>query len=466
MWVVWQSPHRSDLATFGAFAAAVLTIAAGPIAWAKNIGARRHGGESRQRELDHIADLLGAVVMDQWTRAALDRRLQPEPIPVRWARPSQPFAGPVSAAAGSRQFPPLPGLHATRRRELQNGQLWDLHAIYGGLGSGRMMIVGTPGSGKSGAAVLLVLAALKHRAQVPEKDRPLMPVPVMFTLHGWDPNTQRVEDWLASQLQQTYPLFTGKGGAEDAAQLIRAGRVAAILDGLDEIADELQPVALRALSQQAVFRVVVLARSAKIAAAAKHGLLEGAVALELQDIDPSAAADYLAHIQLDPAPYGWRELIRRLRQAPESPIAKALSSPLALTLVRDTYHSGDDVRELLNFCDAARQGGPREDIEDHLLDRVLPAAYTPRPGEAPPRYEVQAVQHAMRYIAARMNQDGTRDLAWWRIPSWTSAAPRVIATGLLIGLVAGLGACFGESSRPGSGPSAGSCWGSRSRSRS
>jgi hypothetical protein len=438
VWVVWRSPHRSDLATFGAFAAAVVTIAAGQIAWAKNIGVRRHSGERQQRALDRVADLLSNAVKDQWTRAALDRRLQPEPIAVRWARPSRPFAGPVSAAADSRQFPPLPGLTAARRRDLRTGQLWDLHAVYGGLGSGRLMIVGTPGSGKSGAAVLLVLAALRHREQAPEKDRPLVPVPVMFTLHGWDPNTQRIEDWLASRLQQTYPLFAGQGGA-DGTRLVRAGRVAVILDGLDEIAAKLRPVVLQALSQQAAFRVVLLARSAEIAAAARHGLLEGAVALELQGIDPPAAADYLMRVQLDPAPRGWRELVGRLRQAPDSPIAKALSSPLALTLVRDTYRSGDDVRELLNFCDAARHGVLREDIEDHLLDRVLPAAYAPRPGEPAPRYDLQAAQHALGYIAARMNQDSTRDLAWWRIPAWASAAPRVIATGLVVGLAVGLG---------------------------
>ena len=462
MWVVWQSPHRSDLATFGAFAAAVVTIAAGQIAWAKNIGVRWRSGESQQRALDRMADLLSNAVRDQWTRAALDRRLQPEPITVRWARPSQPFAGPVSAAADSRQFPPLPGLTAARRRDLHTGQLWDLHAVYGGLGSGRMMIVGTPGSGKSGAAVLLVLAALKHREQVTEEVRPLVPVPVMFTLHGWDPNTQRFEDWLASQLQQTYPLFGGKGGAEEGAQLVRAGRVAVILDGLDEIAAELRPVVLQALSQQAAFRVVLLARSAEIAVAAKHGLLEGAVALELKDIDPSAAADYLTRVQLDPAPRGWRELIGRLRQAPDSPIAKALSSPLALTLVRDTYRDGDDVRELLNFCDAARHDVLREDIEDHLLDRVLPAAYAARPGEPPPRYDLQAAQHALGYIAARMNQDGTRDLAWWRIPAWASAAPRVIATGLVVGLAVGLGGGLGAGLAAGLG--AGAAPGSGSRS--
>ena len=436
MWVVWRSPHRSDLATFGAFAAAVVTIAAGQIAWARNIGVSRHN--ESQRALDRVADLLSTAVKDQWTRAALARRLQPEPIAVRWARPSRPFAGTVSAATDSRQFQPLPGLTAVRRCDLRTGQLWDLHAVYGGLGSGRLIIVGAAGSGKTGAALLLVLAALKHREQALEEARPLVPVPVMFTLHGWDPNTQRIENWLASRLQQTYPLFAGKGGA-DGTQLVKAGRVAVILDGLDEIAAELRPVILRALSQQAAFRVVLLARNAEIAAAAKDSLLEGAVALELQDIDPSAAADYLTRVQLDPAPRGWRDLVGRLRQAPDSPIAKALSSPLALTLIRDTYRSGDDVRELLNFCDAVRHGVPREDIEDHLLDRVLPAAYAPRPGEPVPRYDLRAAQDTLAYIAARMNQDSTRDLAWWRIPAWASTAPRVIATGLVVGLAVGLG---------------------------
>jgi hypothetical protein len=129
---------------------------------------------------------------------------------------------------------------------LRGGRLRDLHAVYGGLGSGRLVIVGAPGSGKSGAAVLLVLAALEHRQQVPETDRQRVPVPVMFTLHGWDPNTQRVGDWLAARLQETYPLFAGKGGRAEAAALVGAGRIAVILDGLDEIAEELRPVALRA----------------------------------------------------------------------------------------------------------------------------------------------------------------------------------------------------------------------------
>ena len=94
-----------------------------------------------------------------------------------------------------------------------------------------------------------------------------MPVPVMVTPHGWDPNTQRAQDWLAGRLQQTYvPLFAGKSGAEKATELLAAGKVAVFLDGLDEIPEVLRPVALRALSQ-AAFRVVVLTRSTEMAAA-------------------------------------------------------------------------------------------------------------------------------------------------------------------------------------------------------
>ncbi len=441
VWGVWRSPHRDDLSTFGAFAVAVIVPMVSLIIYLTKVRQRGDAGPGdagQGRMLNELADALAGAVTEQWTRAAAERRLlQPEPIPVHWVRSSRPLAGPVSAAAKSRRFPPVPGLPAAGLDQLRNGGLQDLHAVYGGLGSGRLVIVGTPGSGKSGAAVLLILAALKHRAQMPKKDR--QRVPVLFTVHGWDPSTQQVGDWLAERLQQTYPLFAGRGGKAAAAELVRATRIAVILDGLDEIPEELRPAALQALSDKADFRVVVLGRSDETAAASRLTFLVGAVALELQDVDPKVAADYLTNVQRDPAPAGWGELTNRLRRAPGSPIARALSLPLTLTLVRDTYRGGDDVRELLDFCDAAGHGVSREDIEDYLLDRVLPAAYAPRPGEAPPRYELQAAQRALGQIAARMNQDGTRDLAWWRIPAWASAAPRVIATGLVFGLLFGLG---------------------------
>ena len=440
LYFVYRSRQRSDLEAFVALAISVGTVAAGWIAWAWRARISRSGDAVAAEGLDQLTDLLARAVKDQWTGAASDRGLlEPTPIPVRWHKPSLPVAGPVLAAVGSKRFPPLPGLPAVGRQRLRAGQIRDLHAVYGGLGSGRLVIAGAPGSGKSGAAVLLVLAALKHREQVSAADCPLVPVPVMFPLGEWDPNTQRVQDWIAGQLRQTYPLlFAGKRGAEKAAALLAEGKVAVILDGLDEIPEELRPDALRAISQQATFRLVVLTRSEEMAEAASRGLLAGAAALELQDIDPVTAAEYLTRVQLDPAPRAWRELTSRLRRTPASPISQALSSPLALTLVRDTYRSGDSAQELLDFCDAGAPHASRDAIVDHLLDRVLPAAYAQRPGDPPLRYDLQTAQHALRCLAARMNQDGTRDLQWWGIPQWAPAVPRIIATGLAFGLTAGI----------------------------
>jgi hypothetical protein len=443
LYVVYRSPHRQDLEAYVAFVISVGTITVGWIvrAWHARI---RQGSETiGAAELDHVTDLLAGAVKNQWTHVAADRGLlQPEPIPVRWQRPSLPVAGPVSAAVGSERFPPLPLLPAIGRQRLRAGRVSDLHAVYGGLGSGRLVIVGAPGSGKSGAAVLLLLAALKHREKVPEDDRRRVPVPVMFTLHDWDPNRQRVREWITNQLQQTYPLLAGKGGAEEAAALLTEDKVAVMLDGLDEVPLELRPYSLRALSQQATFRVILLTRRDEMAEAASQGLLEGAAALELQSIDAMTAAEYLKRVQLDPAPRGWRELTDRLQHAPDSAIARALSSPLTLTLVRDTYRTGDDVRELLDFCDDARGHVSRDDIVGHLLDRILPAAYAQRPGRPAPRYDLQTAQHALCCLAAWMNQDGTRDLQWWRIREWAPATPRIVASGLAFGLLAGLLAGF------------------------
>ena len=367
-------------------------------------------------------------------KEARERRLLwPEAIPVRWKTPSAPMASPAAAAVESTRFPPLPGLQPVDEQLLREGNIRDLHKVYGGLGSGRLVIAGAPGSGKSGAAVLLVVAALEYRQQRPESDRASVPVPVMFTLHGWDPDTQKLKDWLALQLQRTYPQLAAKRGAL-ASELIGSPKLSVILDGLDEIPHELRPVALRALSEQANFRLLLLARSDEMASAARHQPLEGAAVVELQEVGSAEAAAYLTRIQLDPPPAGWRALVDQIRCDPKGDLTRALASPLALTLVRDTYRSEDDIRELLEFY-ATAGGTASGEIAGHLLDRVIPAAYRRKPGEPPPRYSPQTAQKALRHIAVRMNQDNTRDLLWWQVASWSAAFVSTIATALIYGIL-------------------------------
>jgi hypothetical protein len=441
-WWLFQTVLDISQSDAIAIAGVVAALALAPYGWWAGLAGSVKEDEKSAR--NRLAD----VVYEQWNQAATARRLRPpEAIAVRWSQPAKPVAGPAADAAAATRFSPVPGLEAIGQEPLRSGELGDLHTVYAGLRSGRLVIAGPPGSGKSSAAVLLVLQALDHRNTVAVTDRAKVPVPVLFTLHDWDPRTQPVQDWLVSQLRQTYDgLFRGRRGARAAAALLRPDKITVILDGFDEIIEPLRPLALQALSEQAVFRLVVLSRTTEIADAARQTILEGAVAVELQNVEPTAAADYLTRVQLDPAPHRWRELTDQLRSAPSSPIARALSDPLTITLVRDTYRAGDTVGELLDFCANIKRDITREDIVDHLLDRVLrtaytaPTAYTPQTGDpSQPRYTLATAQHTLRLIAARMSQDHTRDLAWWRIPTWTPTLPRALTIGAASGLAVWLG---------------------------
>lgn len=156
LYKVWRSPEqrRNDLSTFGAFAVAVIALVAGWIVWAWRKRTKQGTTLPSRQDLHGLADLLAEAVNEQWEEAARERNLLwPEPIPVRWQAPSEAMAGPVTAAVRSTRFRPLPGLHAVKAPNLRKGNIHDLHAVYGGLGSGRLVIAGAPGSGKSGVVI-------------------------------------------------------------------------------------------------------------------------------------------------------------------------------------------------------------------------------------------------------------------------------------------------------------------------
>jgi hypothetical protein len=215
---VWVSPDQTNLAIYGAFAAAVVTLTVPAVqgVWDRRLRARQG---VPGREVDHIVDLLAAAVKEQWDSAAgVPGLLESELIKVRWRQPppSRSLAVPVKAAVAPRRPGPLPGLAATGETGLQEGDAGDLFAVAGGLGSGRLVIAGEPGAGKTGAAVQFVLAALRHRENAADRDRPAIPVPVLVTAQDWDLASQTARDWLIRRMQQTYPMFAGKDGEANA----------------------------------------------------------------------------------------------------------------------------------------------------------------------------------------------------------------------------------------------------------
>jgi len=252
--------------------------------------AQRTGAPPLRRAADELAKQL----RQQWDRVAEQGLTRPAPIPVQWRWSPRPVTSPIEevvSGIGGRRFAPLPGMSAVTEEQLRSGTLTDLFGVYGGLGSGRLVVLGEPGAGKSSAGIVLLRAALAHRATVRKRDRARVPVPVLVTPQGWDPATEPFVEWLAGSLARDYPLLQAPEHGEDAARhLIEDGWLAVILDGLDEIPEKQRPKALRELNEQ-TFRLVVLTRTTELVAAVSGGHLQGAAALELLAIDPRQRPD-------------------------------------------------------------------------------------------------------------------------------------------------------------------------------
>jgi hypothetical protein len=383
--------------------------------------------------LERTADELAEQLRRQWERAAAEQGLlYPPPIPLRWRSSSRQVTG-QKAEAIERRFPPLPRMSAVTVEDLQSGTLKDLLGVYGGLGSGRLIILGDTGAGKSGAAVLLLREALSHRAAVTTEDQALVPVPVLVTPQGWNPTNELFIEWLAARLARDYPLLRAPEYGEDTAiRLIEGHHLAIIIDGLDEIPEAWRLVALRELDKQVTFRLVLLTRSEELAPAGGKAHLRGAAALELLPVDSMQAAEYLASCQIDPLPAPWRRLIDHLWKQPDGFLAQALNTPLMLTLVRDTYGPEEKVDELIDFDN--HWLGSVENIKDHLLDRVLTDAYASRPGRPVPPCSADEARRWLGQLARRMDEHENRDLEWWATPHWMPAWTRAFFTVVIISL--------------------------------
>jgi hypothetical protein len=137
LWDLYWASNQMDLSSFWQLVVAVAALGVALISLVKDWLATRTVGDDGGSALDRLTDRLADAVYRQWKQAATERGLlHPDPIEVRWSKPSS-VAGSTRAATDSRRFPPIPGLVATRQEQVRQGGLQDMHTVYGGLGSGR-----------------------------------------------------------------------------------------------------------------------------------------------------------------------------------------------------------------------------------------------------------------------------------------------------------------------------------------
>lgn len=377
--------------------------------------------------LAEAARELARSVRRQWRREEGRRRVHdPFTLPVRWR------ALPAALADHPENVQRLAPGAVLQRLDLQ-ADVTRVVEVYRKIVSGRMVVLGRAGSGKSVLAIRFVLDLLDAEP-VPRR------VPVLFSFGSWDPSAVELGDWLADQLLRDHPHLARRtpGGSPLAAALVEAELILPVLDGFDEIAPGLREDALKALNETA-YPLLVTSRREQFAAAveAAHASLAGAAGVELEDLTVDDLAAYLP--RTGRAGRSWAGVLDALREQ-ESPaairLARTLSTPLMVDLARTMCSDvpGRDPADLLCFP-------TREALEEHLLAGFVPAVYRRRirrPGaDAHGRgREAERVRRWLGHLAQHLarSRHHRQNLAWWQLGESLRHSSRVLAVAVATGL--------------------------------
>ncbi|GLZ02301.1 NACHT domain-containing protein [Actinoplanes sp. NBRC 103695] len=308
----------------------------------------------------------------------------------------------------------------------------------------RLVILGDPGTGKTTLALLLLRQLLQH-AEAHD------PVPVLVSMSDWDPHADSLYEWLARRLAEDYPALRAAAFGPDApGSLAAQRRILPILDGMDELPEEIRPKILTRLNEVSNDPLILTCRSTEYqtAVAAPGGdVLTGGAVIEPSPLTAADAASYVTSCLPPRIGRSWPDFLTTLRADRSSPITQALSTPLALWLLRKVYI--DPRTNPAELCDVGRF--PTADtILDHLLDHLVDALITVNPpkdkdGEHPFRplhtWKPAEATRWLEFLAHHLNRIGSRDIAWWQLHRVARRLIKV-SVGLVAGLTLGLAVGF------------------------
>lgn len=384
--------------------------------------------------LTDAAERLASVVHQRWYREEELRNVHdPYPLPVRWK--------PVAERHADRWENVCRTPHGVSARPLDlTGDLTRIAEIYRGVPSGRLVVLGRAGSGKTVLTIRFVLDYLKKRTSAD-------PVPVIFSLGSWDPTAIPLRDWLIERLLRDDPgLVADAGdGSTLAAALVREGRVLPVLDGFDEIPEGLQGAALKAFNGTTLPLLLTSRPGEYTQAVEAGGVLRWAAVVKLVGLTSTDLINYLPRTGTSGTDTVWDPVLAELRDNPDHPasanLAATLRTPLMVALARTVYSEprGQDPAALL---DAARFPTP-EALEDHLLGSFVPTAYGPRAGDDLRRdWTADRVRRWFGHLAHYLDRFGTPDLAWWQLAGSLSPSSRILGVVLASTIVTAVVDCL------------------------
>jgi hypothetical protein len=449
--VLWSHHHPAAevLSTALGIGIALATLWVG---WAAYLNSRGSTAETGELSLADVADQLAASVRAQWEAEAKARGLNdPWPLPVRWttadASLSNAWGVLVRLATSGRGWPPPSRGWAANPEELAGSDRELVHVL-ARVPTGRLVVLGEPGAGKTMLMVGLVLDLLARRASGG-------PVPVLVSLPSWNPVHQDMHRWLAAQLAIDHPSLTiaappGTAEGTRISALLEAGLLLPILDGLDEIPDVVRGSAITKINDalRAGEKLVVTCRTAQYEAAVRPAAgvgapLQASAAIELCPLNAEDVRSYFLDTAGPYAEARWRPVLAAL--GTETPAGQTLTTPLMVALARAIYNPlpgelAGDLRNPAELCDGSALPD-QASVERHLFDAFIPAAYRVSVGWPDRRQRVWTAPQAERWLVfiARHLEFTVRspNFAWWELER---AVPRtVITVTAAIAAVLGLG---------------------------
>ncbi|MGW7332050.1 helix-turn-helix domain-containing protein [Streptomyces sp. NPDC054840] len=408
-----------------------------------------HRGPAASRgALAEAAESLAHDVYGRCIREEEQRRIHdPFPLPVRWR--SAP-ADLLDHWDNIRGTPP----GAARGPLTLDGGLTEIADVYRRVRSGRLVVLGRAGSGKTVLVLRFVLDQLVARSDGE-------PVPVVFSMGSWDPTGTTLRDWLIARLLRDHPNLDARapGGTTLAAALVDAGWILPVLDGFDEMATGLLGVALRELNASSL-PLLLTSRTEQFAEAVVGvEVLRRTAGIELLDLDADDLVHYLPRTARPSAPAdrdgraatGWDPVLERLRTDPDggpgARLRSVLSTPLMVLLARTAY-SDTPAHDPAGLLDEARFPTP-EAIEEHLLAGFVPSVYRRPPTAVPgarrtrrPRgWDPHRARRYLGHLADHLDRPERRmgqDLAWWQLRDSLRLSSRILAVVLACSLVTAL----------------------------
>ncbi|PSR69237.1 hypothetical protein C8258_04845 [Nocardia sp. MDA0666] len=389
--------------------------------------AARWPGQRTTVDPDAALEALAGAVREQWQAEERLRRLpDPRPLQLHWEN--------CRRDGVMDYWEVIRGVEGCDTPIELGGRLCEIVEVFERIPSRRLVVLGEPGSGKSVLAMQFTLTAVRRRS-------PGDPVPVLMPVASWNPGEASLAAWMEARLCVDYPLLGGRGasGSTLAHDLIIRGRIWPVLDGLDEVPEELRGEVITALNRTLTVGdpLLLTSRSAEYEAAvdAAGDVVTAAAVIELT---PLGLEEVAAYLRVTSAPRRgankWDPILTHLHDHPQDRLASVLTTPLMTSLARAAYSDGRaDPGELLD----ATAFDSREAVETHLLDQAIPAGYASESSPAGRNGDaVVEAERRLRFLAGDLDRSGERELAWWKrhlaIPTPLFAAVSGLAVGVLV----------------------------------